>query len=85
MPFDILYWNSDSTNLPAKAYLYYLDNMYVEDKLKDPGALIIGGQPIDLNLIETPSYCLAARADHIVLWHAAYKSAKLLGALCVLY
>ena len=54
MPFDILYWNSDSTNLPAKAYLYYLDNMYVEDKLKDPGALIIGGQPIDLSLIETP-------------------------------
>ncbi|MFO1368552.1 MAG: class I poly(R)-hydroxyalkanoic acid synthase [Marinagarivorans sp.] len=79
MPFDILYWNSDSTNLPAKAYLYYLNNMYVEDKLKDPGALIIGGQPIDLSLIETPSYCLAARADHIVLWHAAYKSAKLLG------
>ncbi len=79
MPFDILYWNSDSTNLPAKAYLYYLNNMYVEDSLKDPGALTIGGQSIDLGLIETPSYCLAARADHIVLWHAAYKSAKLLG------
>ncbi|HMW49807.1 MAG TPA: alpha/beta fold hydrolase, partial [Cellvibrionaceae bacterium] len=79
MPFDILYWNSDSTNLPAKAYLYYLNNMYVEDRLKEPGALTIGGQPVDLSLIETPSYCLAARADHIVLWHAAYKSAKLLG------
>jgi polyhydroxyalkanoate synthase subunit PhaC len=79
MPFDILYWNSDSTNLPAKAYLYYLINMYVEDKLKQPGALIIAGQPVDLGLAITPSYCLAARADHIVLWHAAYKSAKLLG------
>lgn len=79
MPFDILYWNSDSTNLPAKAYLYYLNNMYVEDKLKEPGALTIGGQPVDLGSIETPSYCLAARADHIVLWHAAYKSARLLG------
>lgn len=79
MPFDILYWNSDSTNLPAKAYMYYLNNMYVEDKLKEPGALTIGGQPIDLSCIPTPNYCLAARADHIVLWQAAYKSAKLLG------
>jgi polyhydroxyalkanoate synthase len=79
MPFDILYWNSDSTNLPAKAYLYYLKNMYVDDKLKEACALTIGGQSIDLSSITTPSYCLAARADHIVLWQAAYKSAKLLG------
>ncbi|MEY4588137.1 MAG: poly(R)-hydroxyalkanoic acid synthase, class [Pseudomonadota bacterium] len=79
MPFDILYWNSDSTNLPAKAYLYYLKNMYIEDKLKQAGALNIGGQAIDLSAITTPNYCLAARADHIVLWQAAFKSAKLLG------
>jgi polyhydroxyalkanoate synthase subunit PhaC len=78
MPFDILYWNSDSTNLPARAYLYYLNNMYVNNHLKDAGRLEIDHVPIDLSQVNIPAYCLAARADHIVLWQAAYKSAKLL-------
>jgi len=75
-PFDILYWNSDSTNIPGKAYLYYLKNMYLENNLLNGEGLSINGQKIDLSSIDTPAYCLAAMADHIVLWQAAYRSAK---------
>ncbi|WP_075188088.1 PHA/PHB synthase family protein [Teredinibacter haidensis] len=78
-PFDILYWNSDSTNIPGPAYLYYLRVMYLENKLIQADGLEVKGVPIDLGKIKTPSYCLAAMADHIVLWPAAYRSAKCLG------
>lgn len=78
VPFDILYWNSDSTNIPARAYLYYLQNLYVHNSLAS-GQLTMRGVKIDLSVIETPTYCLAAVADHIVLWQAAYRSAGLLG------
>ncbi|MFL0810665.1 MAG: class I poly(R)-hydroxyalkanoic acid synthase [Agarilytica sp.] len=79
MPFDILYWNSDSTNLPADAYLYYLKNMYLENNLVQPGKIEVNGTPIDVQAIQLPTYCLAAQADHIVIWGAAHKSAKYLG------
>lgn len=79
MPFDILYWNSDSTNLPAQAFLFYLDNMYLSNKLKEAGQVKINDTPIDLKSVTVPTYCLAAQADHIVLWQAAYKSAQTLG------
>lgn len=79
IPFDILYWNSDSTNVPANAYLYYLRNMYLENRLVEPGGIAIDGVPIDLGKITVPSYSLAAMGDHIVLWQAAYKSARCLG------
>lgn len=79
MPFDILYWNSDSTNLPAKAFLYYLRTMYIENKLVQAGDLKVNDTDIDLGKIAVPCYCLAAQADHIVLWQSAYKSALALG------
>lgn len=79
VPFDILYWNSDSTNLPAAAYLSYLNKMYIENRLRIPGSIQIDDVPLDLGKIDTPTYCLAAQADHIVLWQAAYRSARLLG------
>lgn len=78
MPFDILYWNSDSTNLPAAAYLFYLNKMYIENSLCQPGSVMMGGCALNLSDIRTPTYCLAAQADHIVLWQAAYRSAQLL-------
>ncbi len=79
LPFDILYWNSDSTNIPGPAYLYYLRNMYMENRLIEPGGLEIDGSSIDLRAVTTPAYYLAAMSDHIVLWHGAYKSALALG------
>ena len=79
MPFDILYWNSDSTNLPGAAYLFYLNKMYIENCLRNPGEVSIGDVKLDLGSVRVPTYCLAAQADHIVLWQAAYRSARLLG------
>lgn len=78
VPFDILYWNSDSTNLPAAAYLSYLNDMYIGNRLRNPGGVRVGDVALDLSSIEVPAYCLAAQADHIVLWQAAYRSAALL-------
>lgn len=79
MPFDILFWNSDSTNLPGAAYLFYLNKMYIENSLRQPGGVMIGDTGLDLSQIRIPTYCLAAQTDHIVLWQAAYRSAQLLG------
>lgn len=79
MPFDILYWNSDSTNVPAQAFLFYLKQMYLENRLIEANQIHINGSPIDLSGVTVPSYCLAAQTDHIVLWQAAFKSAKALG------
>jgi polyhydroxyalkanoate synthase len=75
-PFDILYWNSDSSNLPAETFDFYMTNTYQENNLIKDGAVEIEGVPIELSKITTPSYFLATIADHIVLWQASYKGAK---------
>jgi polyhydroxyalkanoate synthase len=77
--FDLLYWNSDSANLPGPMYVEYLRNMYLDNRLREPGALSMCGQPIDLERITMPAYILATREDHIVPWRTAYKSVALLG------
>jgi polyhydroxyalkanoate synthase len=77
-PFDLLYWNADSTNLPGAMYTYYLRNMYLENNLKTPGRLTMCGVPVDLGRIDAPAYVLATREDHIVPWKTAYASARLL-------
>lgn len=77
LPFDILFWNSDSTNLPARMYSFYLQRMYLENRLKDPGGIILNDIPIDLGVIACPSYFLSTEDDHIVLWRSAYKGALL--------
>jgi polyhydroxyalkanoate synthase len=76
--FDLLHWNSDSANLPGKLYAWYLRNMYLEDRLKMPGALELCGERIDLRRITVPAYVLAARDDHIVPWSSAYRTVGLL-------
>jgi len=78
-PFDLLYWNGDSTNLPGAMYAYYIRNMYLENHLAVPGKLKMLGVPVDLGRIDMPSYVLATREDHIVPWRTAYASARLLG------
>lgn len=74
--FDILYWNSDSTNIPAETFSYYLRNLYLENKLVEPGALEVDGVPVDLGNIDTPSYFLSTIADHIVPWQASYQGSR---------
>ncbi|MEP6998164.1 MAG: class I poly(R)-hydroxyalkanoic acid synthase, partial [Betaproteobacteria bacterium] len=77
--FDLLYWNGDSANLPGPMYVEYLRNMYLDNKLREPGALTMCGQRIDLGRVAMPSYILATREDHIVPWRTAYRSVGLLG------
>ena len=77
--FDLLYWNSDSTNLPGAMFVYYVRNTYLENNLRVPGKLTMLGVPVDLSRIAVPSYLVAAREDHIVPWKTAYKSTQLLG------
>ncbi len=78
--FDILYWNSDATNLPQKMYLYYLKNMYIDNLLKIPGKLTMLDSKIDLSKVTVPIFSLAAKADHIALWHTVYDGMKLFGS-----
>lgn len=75
--FDILYGNSDATNLPAKMYIYYLKNMYINNLLKTPGALEMLGVKINLADVDIPSFSLAAKGDHIALWQSVYDGVKL--------
>jgi polyhydroxyalkanoate synthase len=77
--FDLLYWNSDSANLPGPMYVYYLRNMYLDNKLREPKALTMCGVPVDLSRITIPVYVLASREDHIVPWRSAYRTTTLVG------
>jgi polyhydroxyalkanoate synthase len=76
--FDLLYWNSDSTNLAGPMYAYYVRNTYLENNLKVPGKLRMCGVPLDLGQVSLPAYVLATREDHIVPWRTAYASTRLL-------
>ncbi len=75
-PFDLLYWNSDSTNLPGPFYAWYLRNTYFENNLIKPGKLVVCGQKIDLNKIDIPAYIYGSREDHIVPIGGAYASTQ---------
>jgi polyhydroxyalkanoate synthase subunit PhaC len=77
-PFDLLYWNSDSTNLPGPMYCWYLRNMYLENNLVKPGRLEVCGNRVDLSAVKAPTYIYASREDHIVPWEAAYKNTQVL-------
>ena len=77
--FDLLHWNGDSANLPGPMYVYYLRNLYLDNRLIVPDALTMGGERIDLGRITLPSYVYASRDDHIVPWRSAYRTTALLG------
>ncbi len=76
--FDLLYWNSDDTNLPGPMFCYYLRNTYLENKLREPGALTMCGQRVDLGALDIPVFVYASKEDHIVPWKSAYESTQLL-------
>jgi polyhydroxyalkanoate synthase subunit PhaC len=75
--FDLLYWNSDSTNLPGPMYVYYLKQFYFANQLCKPNALNMLGEDIDLASITCPKFVVATREDHIVPWRSAFSSAQL--------
>ncbi len=75
-PFDLLYWNSDSTNLPGPFYAWYLRNTYFENNLIQPGKLTVCGQKIDLHKLDMPTYLYGSREDHIVPIGGAYASTQ---------
>ncbi|MGH8757697.1 MAG: PHA/PHB synthase family protein, partial [Burkholderiales bacterium] len=77
-PFDLMYWNSDATRMPAKMHSYYLRNMYIKNLLKKPGGLSLAGMPIDLSKVETPAYFLSTVEDHIAPWESTYAGARLM-------
>jgi len=76
-PFDILYWNSDPTNLPATMYSYYLHNMYLENKLVEPDALTLCGEKINLADVKVPVYFLSTIDDHIAPWKTTFTGTNL--------
>lgn len=78
-PFDLLYWNSDSTNLPGPYYAWYLRNLYLENRLAKPGALTVCGEKIDMSKVQLPTYLYGSRDDHIVPVGGAYRSTQVLG------
>ena len=77
-PFDLLYWNGDSTNLPGPMYCWYLRHTYLQNDLKQPGKLTVCGEPVDFGAIKAPVFIYGSREDHIVPWNAAYMSTALL-------
>jgi polyhydroxyalkanoate synthase len=78
-PFDLLYWNSDSTRMPARMHSFYLRKMYQENLLVVPGGIHLEGEPIDLRKIDIPSYFLSTREDHIAPWKSTYRATQILG------
>jgi len=75
-PFDLLYWNSDSTRMPATMHSFYLRKMYIENRLVQPGGLTLAGVPIDLARVKTPLYFVSTLEDHIAPWRSTYRGAK---------
>jgi polyhydroxyalkanoate synthase len=73
-PFDLLYWNSDSTNLPGPMYAWYLRNTYFENNLVKPGTVTVCGEKVDLRKVDMPVYVYGSREDHIVPIGGAYAS-----------
>jgi polyhydroxyalkanoate synthase subunit PhaC len=75
-PFDLLYWNSDTTRMPMRMHSYYLRNMYLHNMLATPGALTMKGTPIDLTLVDIPIYLQAGKEDHIAPAESVFKGTR---------
>jgi polyhydroxyalkanoate synthase len=77
VPGDLLFWNSDSTRMPAAMHSFYLRRMYHENLLAKPGGITLADTPIDLSKVRTPSFILATREDHIAPWKSTYAATRL--------
>ena len=78
LAFDLLYWNSDSTRMPAKMHSEYLCAMYLENRFKESGGMVLGGVAIDIPSVDTPCYFLSTQEDHIAPWRSTFAGASLL-------
>jgi len=78
-PFDLLYWNADSTRMPARMHSFYLRNMYIKNLLGVPGGITLAGVPIDLSRVKLPAYFISTVEDHIAPWKTTYRGARYLG------
>jgi polyhydroxyalkanoate synthase len=78
-PFDLLYWNADSTRMPARMHSFYLRNMYIRNLMGKPGGITLCGVPIDLSKVKIPAYFISTAEDHIAPWKTTYRGAKYLG------
>ncbi|TAL04338.1 MAG: class I poly(R)-hydroxyalkanoic acid synthase [Rhodospirillaceae bacterium] len=78
-PFDLLYWNADSTRMPRVMHSFYLRNMYLDNKLMKPGGITLGGVPIDLGTIKCPTYMVSCKEDHIAPWVSTFAATRLFG------
>ncbi|HZE59034.1 MAG TPA: class I poly(R)-hydroxyalkanoic acid synthase [Burkholderiales bacterium] len=78
-PFDLLYWNADSTRMPARMHSYYLRNMYLKNLMGVPGGINLKGVPVDLSAVKVPSYFISTVEDHIAPWKTTYQGARYLG------
>jgi polyhydroxyalkanoate synthase len=77
LPFDLLYWNADSTRMPAAMHSFYLRKMYQENLLATPGGITLDGVKIDLRKVKTPAFILSTREDHIAPWRSTYAATQL--------
>jgi polyhydroxyalkanoate synthase len=78
-PFDLLYWNDDSTRMPARMHSFYLRRMYQANDLVKPGGIELLGVKIDLRKIKVPSYLISTREDHIAPWKSTYRATQIYG------
>ena len=78
LPFDLLFWNSDSTRMPAANHSFYLRHCYLQNDLAE-GRLEIGGERLDVSKVDIPVYELAAREDHIAPAKSVFAGARLFG------
>jgi polyhydroxyalkanoate synthase len=78
-PFDLLYWNSDATRMPARMHSFYLRNMYLKNLLGVPGGISLDGVPIDLSEVKVPAYFISTAEDHIAPWKSTYRGSRYLG------
>jgi len=76
-PFDLLYWNADSTRMPAAMHSFYLRTMYQQNLLVKPGGIKLGGVRIDLRKVRTPAFLLSTREDHIAPWRSTYAATQI--------
>ncbi len=79
IPFDLLYWNADATNMPATAHPWVIRNFYIGNKLRQPDGVTLAGEKIDVTKIRTPSYVLSTHDDHIAPWRTTYETTQLFG------